>query len=103
MNGINKGGEITKVSERRVKAVAVFNFMSLSEMKNPSHLTSTDLNFHYKQKSFNQNLLDNPEGITLRKKDLSDRKNFESLLVEKAENVIGESLFEMIKIGVGFK
>ena len=43
------------------------------------------------------------EGITLRKKDLSDRKNFESLLVEEAENLIGESLFEMIKIGVGFK
>ena len=43
------------------------------------------------------------EGITLRKKDLSDRKNFESLLVEEAENLIGESLFEMIKIGVGVK
>ena len=43
------------------------------------------------------------EGITLRKKDLSDRKNFESLLVEEAENLIGESLFKMIKIGVGFK
>ena len=43
------------------------------------------------------------ECITLRKKDLSDRKNFESLLVEEAENLIVESLFEMIKIGVGFK
>ena len=41
-------------------------------------------------------------GITLRKKDLSDQKNFESLLVEKAENLRGESLFEMAKIGIGF-